>query len=85
MPQKKNTSAKKKTVASAVKRTVGKIVTEVRNTSIPKLSPAKKSPAAPRVVTHDQIAARAYEIYRSGFGGSETDNWLRAERELRGL
>ena len=55
--------------------------TDVRNSAIPKIAKA----AAPKVVTYDQIAKRAYEIYRSGAGGSETDNWHRAERELRGL
>jgi hypothetical protein len=30
------------------------------------------------------IARRAYEIWQSGSGGSEMENWLRAERELRG-
>ena len=34
--------------------------------------------------THDQIAARAHEIAHSGTGGSDTDNWCRAERELKG-
>jgi hypothetical protein len=29
------------------------------------------------------IAKRAYEIYVSGRGGSQIDNWLRAERELK--
>jgi hypothetical protein len=29
------------------------------------------------------IARRAYEIYRSGKGGSDFENWCRAERELR--
>jgi hypothetical protein len=29
------------------------------------------------------IAKRAFEIYVSGKGGSQTDNWFRAERELR--
>lgn len=48
----------------------------VRNTAIP-----PKVAAAP---THEQIAKRAYEIHRSGSGGSQIDNWLRAERELRG-
>jgi hypothetical protein len=41
----------------------------------------------PRVggeITHDMIARRAYEIHLSGTGGSEFDNWCRAERELRG-
>ena len=31
-----------------------------------------------------EIAKRAYEIWQSGKGGSQTENWLRAERELRG-
>ena len=45
--------------------------------------------AAPRTVvtgrpiTHEQIARRAYEIFKSGNGGSPEDNWFRAERELR--
>lgn len=33
--------------------------------------------------THDAIALEAYEIHLSGEGGSDVDNWLRAERELR--
>jgi hypothetical protein len=31
----------------------------------------------------DLIAQRAYEIHMSGEGGTDFDNWLRAERELR--
>jgi hypothetical protein len=50
--------------------------TPVRNTSIPK--------AQPKAVTYEMIAKRAYEISRSPQGGSEFDNWIRAERELRG-
>ena len=39
---------------------------------------------APRSVTYEQIAARAYEIYeREGRQpGRELENWLRAEAEL---
>ena len=33
--------------------------------------------------TQDQIARRAYEIFKSGTGGSPEENWYRAERELR--
>jgi hypothetical protein len=36
------------------------------------------------VITHEMIARRAYEIWQSGTGGSEYDNWIRAEHELRG-
>ena len=77
--KKKSTPAKK--IVTAAKRAVVKTVTEVRNTASPKLTPAKTKPL---IVTEDQIARRAYEIYASGNGGSETDNWFRAERELRG-
>ena len=41
-------------------------------------------PAA-KPVTHELIARRAYEIWASGQGGTETENWIRAERELRGM
>ena len=78
----KKTPAKK--IVTAAKRAVVKTVTEVRNTAIPKLSPVVKKKATPAEVTQDQIAQRAYEIYASGNGGSATDNWFRAERELRG-
>ena len=35
-------------------------------------------------LTHDVIAKRAFEISCGPSCGSELDNWLRAERELRG-
>ena len=58
--------------------------TPVRNSAVPPRmgvpTPAKKSPP-----TQDQIARRAYEIWQSGKGGSQDDNWFRAERELRGM
>lgn len=31
----------------------------------------------------DAIAKRAYEIWKSGKGGSDIDNWIRAENELK--
>jgi hypothetical protein len=78
---KKKTPAKK--IVVAAKRAVVKTVTEVRNTAIPKLKPAKRPVDV--IVSHDDIARRAYEIHASGNGGSDTDNWFRAERELRGI
>jgi len=36
-----------------------------------------------RQPTQQEIAKRAYEIFKSGRGGSQLDNWFRAERELR--
>jgi Protein of unknown function (DUF2934) len=35
-----------------------------------------------KIVPHETIAKRAYEIYDSGHGGSADDNWFHAEREL---
>jgi hypothetical protein len=55
--------------------------TPVRNTPVPKGAVRQ---AAKKEVTYGDIAQRAYEIWASGQGGSEMDNWLRAERELRG-
>jgi hypothetical protein len=57
---------------------------EMRNSPIPKVAATTaKAPAALRELTYDQIAHRAYEIWSSGQGGSDFDNWVRAERELR--
>lgn len=55
--------------------------TPVRNSAIPPRpasAPVKKAPPS-----YDQIAKRAYEIWQSGKGGSQQENWYRAERELR--
>ncbi|MGA2926495.1 MAG: hypothetical protein ABSG43_10955 [Solirubrobacteraceae bacterium] len=35
-----------------------------------------------RVVSHDEIAARAYELYERGAGGDPVDIWLQAEHQL---
>jgi hypothetical protein len=45
------------------------------------------STAAQGLPTHDDIARRAYEIYRErgGADGLEVDDWIRAERELTTL
>ncbi len=56
--------------------------TPVRKTVVPKkATPPGK--AAPAPITYDLIAERAYHIWRSGTGGSEADNWFRAEMELK--
>lgn len=50
--------------------------------------PGTRSPvsAAPQggQVGRDAIARRAYEIWKSGKGGSDLQNWVQAEKELRG-
>jgi hypothetical protein len=71
----------KKPMTPVAKAAPAVISTPVRNTPVPK--GAVRS-AAKKEVTYGDIAQRAYEIWASGQGGSEMDNWLRAERELRG-
>jgi len=58
--------------------------TPVRNSAVPPRMTVP-APARKTLPTHDQIARRAYEISQSGYGGSQDDNWFRAERELRGM
>lgn len=59
--------------------------TPIRNTPIPRNGAAAQGTSRRSAQpTHDQVAKRAYEISISGSGGSDLDNWLRAERELRG-
>ena len=64
------------------------IKTEVRNSPIPKVTqPARagaptNSSSSPRQINHETIAQRAYFLWKTN-GGSEFDNWIRAERELR--
>jgi hypothetical protein len=63
--------------------------TEVRNSPIPQVAAAAPAATAarpaPKAVSQELIARRAYEIWASGQGGSELENWIRAERELRGM
>ena len=72
MPKKTTYSSSSRSSKSAPASTVS------RNSPIPRPGSVK------REVTRDQIAKRAFEIYASGKGGSQDENWLRAERELKG-
>ena len=74
--------ASKKPAPAAAKPAASPVSTPVRNTPLPKTA---SKPMAKKDITHADIAKRAYEIHCSGKGGSESDNWYRAERELRGL
>lgn len=44
--------------------------------------PKRRPTPRRRVITEDDIAARAYAIFESEGGGDHVDHWLRAEREL---
>jgi hypothetical protein len=68
-------SAKKATTASAAARKSGGTTAPAR----------KKSSASARdEVTDEMIATRAYLISQGDNAGTEEQNWLAAERELRG-
>ena len=73
----KKATPARKTASSPVAKT-----TPVRNTSIPKATVAPASKKAP-AITRELIAQRAYFISISSNSGSQEENWLRAERELR--
>lgn len=83
MPAKKKSSTTPK--ASTAKATSKGVSTSVRSTSIPPKSAAvvaAKTIAMPKAPpAYEHIAVRAYYIWQSS-GGSEFDNWIRAEREL---
>jgi len=69
--------AQKKPLTPAAKTNPAPSSTPVRNTSIPKAQ-------SPKQITYEMIAKRAYEISQSPQCSSEFENWLRAERELKG-
>ncbi len=63
--------------------------TPIRNSPIPRAATpsaaqAGKPMGAAKQITWEAIAKRAYEISQSPQRGSDFDNWIRAERELRG-
>ncbi len=75
-----SSKAKKAAPASEVSS-----VSAVRKTVAPRKTAQKVEQAASVASTplnHDQIAKRAYLISVSGNGGSESDNWFRAQAEL---
>jgi hypothetical protein len=44
---------------------------------------ARRAASEPPELTREEIAARAYEIAHGEQAGTDEENWLRAERELR--
>lgn len=83
MAKKSTTASKNGAPIAAKPAAVAPVVTAVRNSAVPPKAPAVAArKAAP---TYDQIALSAYFIWKSGVGGSQEQNWLRAERELRSV
>jgi hypothetical protein len=78
--------AKKSTpVGTAVvsKKPAKTVSTPVRNSAIPKSITKATTARKPVEISNELIARKAYEIFASGKGGSELDNWFAAERELK--
>ena len=79
--------AKKTTLSKKIETVISKkpaakaVSSPVRNSAIPKAAPVAARKAV--AISTDMIAKKAYEIFASGKGGSELDNWFAAERELR--
>jgi hypothetical protein len=66
---------------------LGRKTTKTEKTSAPKTSKAKSTKAsARRSPTHEEIAARSYELYlaRGREEGHAEEDWLQAERDLSG-
>ncbi len=62
-----------------------KAVSVIGTMGVPPSAPGITKLIVEKLVSHEDIAKRAYEIYQSGRGGPADDNWLRAERELLGF
>ena len=63
--------------AAPAKVVAAPVKTPARNTPVPRPQPVA------REISTEMIAKRAFEIWAGGTGGTEHENWLRAERELR--
>ena len=87
MASKKRTPAPKSVSKTPAKSTP--VSTPVRNTTLPprktaQTAAASLTPKKSAVPTFEEISVRAYLSWQSN-GGSQDENWFRAERELRGL
>jgi hypothetical protein len=65
----------------AIKTTPKPAPPPVKNAKPVAPAAVKASVPVPYKPTQEEIAARAFEIYQRE-GGTEQENWLRAEREL---
>jgi hypothetical protein len=63
----------------------GQNVSVVGRMGIPHSAPGITKLLADRIVGKGAIARRAFGIFQSGGGGSQDENWFRAERELLGI
>lgn len=59
-----------------------KPVSVIGKMGIPTSSPGITKLIVEKIVPHEAIAVRAFDIFKSGAGGSQDDHWYRAEGEL---
>jgi len=59
-----------------------KTVSVIGKMGIPHSAPGITKLIVEKLVSHDDIAIRAFDIFKSGAGGSQDDHWFQAEREL---
>jgi hypothetical protein len=60
-----------------------KTVSVIGKMGVPSNSPRTKL-IVEKIIGHEAVAKRAYEIYESDDSGAADDNWFRAEHELLG-
>ena len=85
MPAAKKASKPKASSAAMHKHTVKQSAKPLAE-NVPAVESAPQAQSQPRAVTREQIAVLAYSYWEArGYqGGSQEEDWLRAERELRG-
>ncbi len=62
-----------------------KTVSVIGQMGIPPSAPGILKLIVEKLDSHDDIAIRAFDIFKSGAGGSQGDHWFRGERELLNL
>jgi hypothetical protein len=63
-------------------RLLGQTVSVIGKMGIPPSAPGITKLITERIIPHEAIAIRAFDIFKSAAGGSQDDHWFRAEREL---
>ena len=81
-PEKEAVGTKKPTTPKATTKKAA-VPEEAVGTEKPTTPKATTKKAAAPEITQEMIAERAYDISQSGEGGTDEENWHRAEAELR--
>ena len=70
-------------VSAEAAATAAKPKKKTRAATPPEVVAAPVAGSVPMAPTHDEVRRRAYELWLA-HGGSSMENWLAAERQLRG-